>query len=93
MAPFLLFVCSSDYSIHDFGDLTFHYPEKDDSYMNVQLPRTVGAANKKLCGAVSRLVGAGHTLVMLGGDHRWDNWYKMFSMLKPALKYEAHPIQ
>ncbi|XP_074548983.1 arginase-2, mitochondrial [Halichoeres trimaculatus] len=58
-----------DYSIHDFGDLTFHYPEKDESYMNVQLPRTVGAANKKLCGAVSRVVGAGHTLVMLGGDH------------------------
>ncbi|CAJ1074762.1 arginase-2%2C mitochondrial [Xyrichtys novacula] len=58
-----------DYSVHDFGDLSFHFPEKDEPYMNVQRPRTVGAANKKLCGAVSRVVGAGHTLVMLGGDH------------------------
>ncbi|XP_077477388.1 arginase-2, mitochondrial [Stigmatopora argus] len=58
-----------DYAVHDFGDLTFQYPESDDPYMNVQSPRTVGGATKKLAGAVSRAVGAGHTLVMLGGDH------------------------
>uniref|UniRef100_A0A3Q2YCA8 Arginase n=1 Tax=Hippocampus comes TaxID=109280 RepID=A0A3Q2YCA8_HIPCM len=58
-----------DYAVHDFGDLTFHYPEMDEPYMNVKFPRTVGAATKKLSGAVSRAVGAGHTLVMLGGDH------------------------
>lgn len=58
-----------DYSVHDFGDLNFHHLEKDEPYMNVQSPRTVGAANKMLAGAVSRAVGAGHTLVMLGGDH------------------------
>ncbi|XP_060919636.1 arginase-2, mitochondrial [Labrus mixtus] len=58
-----------DYTVHDFGDLNFHYPESDESYNNIQSPRTVGAANKKLSGAVSRAVGAGHTLVMLGGDH------------------------
>lgn len=58
-----------DYTVHDFGDLTFHYPEHDESYLNVNSPRTVGAANKKLAGAVSRAVGSGHTLVMLGGDH------------------------
>lgn len=39
--------------------------------MDVQFPRNVGAANKMLAGAVSRAVGAGHTLVMLGGDHRY----------------------
>lgn len=38
--------------------------------MNVLAPRNVGAANKMLAGAVSRTIGAGHTLVMLGGDHR-----------------------
>ncbi|XP_077394680.1 arginase-2, mitochondrial [Festucalex cinctus] len=58
-----------DYAVHDFGDLNFHYPEMDEPYMNVKFPRTVGAATKKLSGAVSRAVGAGHTLVMLGGDH------------------------
>ncbi|KAK9533985.1 hypothetical protein VZT92_009062 [Zoarces viviparus] len=58
-----------DYSVHDFGDLNFHYLEKDEPYMDVKFPRTVGAANKMMCGAVSRAVGAGHTLVMLGGDH------------------------
>ncbi|XP_028294196.1 arginase-2, mitochondrial [Gouania willdenowi] len=58
-----------DYSVHDFGDLNFHYPEKDEPYMDVKSPRTVGGANKKLSTAVSRAVGAGHTLVMLGGDH------------------------
>lgn len=38
--------------------------------MGVKFPRTVGAANKMLAGATSRAIGAGHTLVMLGGDHR-----------------------
>lgn len=61
---------SSDYSVHDFGDLNFHQIEKDEPYMNVQSPRNVAAANKMLAGAVSRTIGAGHTLVMLGGDHR-----------------------
>ncbi|KAM7403579.1 hypothetical protein PAMA_004164 [Pampus argenteus] len=37
--------------------------------MNVNSPRTVGAANKMLSDATSRAIGAGHTLVMLGGDH------------------------
>lgn len=59
-----------DYAVHDFGDLSFHHVEKDEPYMDVKFPRTVGAANKTLSGAVSRAVGAGHTLVMLGGDHR-----------------------
>ncbi|XP_073340346.1 arginase-2, mitochondrial [Pagrus major] len=58
-----------DYSVHDFGDLDFHHFEKDEPYMDVKSPRNVGAANKMLSGAVSRAVGAGHTLVMLGGDH------------------------
>lgn len=60
----------SDYSVHDFGDLNFPLLEKDEPYMGVKFPRTVGAANKLLSGAVSRAVGAGHRLVMLGGDHR-----------------------
>uniref|UniRef100_A0A7N6BEY7 Arginase n=1 Tax=Anabas testudineus TaxID=64144 RepID=A0A7N6BEY7_ANATE len=60
---------SLDYSVHDFGDLTFHHYEKDEPYMDVKFPRTVGEANKTLSGAVSRAIGAGHTLVMLGGDH------------------------
>lgn len=63
-------LCSSDYSVHDFGDLSFHHLEKDEPYMDINFPRTVGAANKMLSGAVSRAVGAGNTLVMLGGDHR-----------------------
>lgn len=58
-----------DYSVHDFGDLSFRQLENDEPYMEVKFPRTVGAANKKLSGAVSRAIGAGHTLVMLGGDH------------------------
>lgn len=62
--------CPPDYSVHDFGDLDFHHFEKDEPYMDVKSPRNVGAANKMLNGAVSRAVGAGHTLVMLGGDHR-----------------------
>ncbi|XP_028994697.1 arginase-2, mitochondrial [Betta splendens] len=58
-----------DYSVHDFGDLSFPVLEKDEPYMNVKCPRAVGAANKMLSEAVSRAIGAGHTLVMLGGDH------------------------
>ncbi|KAG7229190.1 hypothetical protein INR49_013133 [Caranx melampygus] len=58
-----------DYSVHDFGDLNFRHLENDEPYMDVKFPRNVGAANKMLSGAVSRAVGAGHTLVMLGGDH------------------------
>lgn len=58
-----------DYSVHDFGDLNFHRLEKDEPYMGVKFPRSVGGANKMLSGAVSRAIGAGHTLVMLGGDH------------------------
>uniref|UniRef100_A0A8C4ETH4 Arginase n=1 Tax=Dicentrarchus labrax TaxID=13489 RepID=A0A8C4ETH4_DICLA len=53
-----------DYSVHDFGDLNFHHLEKDEPYMDVKFPRNVGAANKMLSGAVSRAVGAGHTLVI-----------------------------
>ncbi|XP_017273925.1 arginase-2, mitochondrial [Kryptolebias marmoratus] len=60
---------SLDYSVHDFGDLSFHHLEKDEPYMDVKFPRTVGAANKMLSSAASRAVGAGHTFVMLGGDH------------------------
>lgn len=60
---------SLDYSVHDFGDLNFHHLEKDEPYMDVKFPRSVGGANKMLSGAVSRAIGAGHTLVMLGGDH------------------------
>ncbi|KAJ0008733.1 hypothetical protein NQD34_016148 [Periophthalmus magnuspinnatus] len=58
-----------DYSVHDFGDLKFPKIESDEPYMEVKSPRTVGAATKKLSGAVSRAIGAGHTLIMLGGDH------------------------
>uniref|UniRef100_A0A3Q4B2Y6 Arginase n=1 Tax=Mola mola TaxID=94237 RepID=A0A3Q4B2Y6_MOLML len=58
-----------DYAIHDFGDLNFHQIEKDEPYMGVNSPRNVGTANKVMSSAVSRAVGAGHTLVMLGGDH------------------------
>ncbi|KAM9355700.1 arginase-2, mitochondrial [Pholidichthys leucotaenia] len=58
-----------DYCIHDFGNLKFKCVENDEPYMDVTSPRTVGGANKMLSGAVSRAVGAGHTLVMLGGDH------------------------
>ncbi|CAL8302017.1 unnamed protein product [Boreogadus saida] len=58
-----------DCPVHDLGDLTFHHPEKDDTCMQVRFPRTVGRANQLLAGAVSSAVGAGHTCVMLGGDH------------------------
>lgn len=59
-----------DFSVHDFGDLNFQHLEEDEPYMDVKFPRTVGAANKKLSGAVRNAVSAGHTLLMLGGDHR-----------------------
>lgn len=71
MAASCLYLFPPDYSVHDFGDLDFHHFEKDEPYMDVKSPRNVGAANKMLSGAVSRAVGAGHTLVMLGGDHRY----------------------
>ncbi|KAM6960897.1 arginase-2, mitochondrial [Aplochiton taeniatus] len=58
-----------DCPVHDFGDLNFHHFEKDDPYMHVPFPRTVGRANQILSNAVSGAVGAGHTCVMLGGDH------------------------
>lgn len=58
-----------DYSVHDFGDLNFRQVEKDEPYMDVNFPRSVGAANKMLAGVTSRAIAAGHTLVMLGGDH------------------------
>uniref|UniRef100_A0A8C7G5C9 Arginase n=2 Tax=Oncorhynchus TaxID=8016 RepID=A0A8C7G5C9_ONCKI len=58
-----------DYPVHDFGDLSFQHLEKDEPYMHVPFPRTVGRANKLLSGAVSNAVGAGHTTIMLGGDH------------------------
>ncbi|KAM8834409.1 arginase-2, mitochondrial [Synchiropus picturatus] len=60
---------SLEYSVHDFGDLKFQHMEIDEPYMGVKSPRSVGGANMMLAGAVSRAVGAGHTLVMLGGDH------------------------
>ncbi|KAL2099184.1 hypothetical protein ACEWY4_005664 [Coilia grayii] len=58
-----------DYPVHDFGDLKFQHLEKDEPFMHVPFPRTVGRANKLLAGAVSRAIVAGHTSVMLGGDH------------------------
>ncbi|XP_039898155.1 arginase-2, mitochondrial [Simochromis diagramma] len=58
-----------DFSVHDFGDLNFQHLEEDEPYMDVKFPRTVGAANKKLSAAVRSAVSAGHTLLMLGGDH------------------------
>lgn len=61
---------SPENAVHDFGDLSFEHPEEDDRFMNVPFPRTVGRANQILSDAMSRAVGAGHTAVMLGGDHR-----------------------
>ncbi|KAG9336771.1 hypothetical protein JZ751_003119 [Albula glossodonta] len=58
-----------DYTVHDFGDLSFPHLEKDEHFMHVPFPRSVGRANKLLSNAVSSAVGAGHTCVMLGGDH------------------------
>ncbi|KAG7274660.1 hypothetical protein CRUP_004584 [Coryphaenoides rupestris] len=58
-----------DCPVHDLGDLKFHHPEKDDTFMQVHNPRTVGRANQLLASTVSSAVGAGHTCVMLGGDH------------------------
>ncbi|XP_062851775.1 arginase-2, mitochondrial [Trichomycterus rosablanca] len=56
-------------AVHDFGDLNFQQLEEDKHFMHVPFPRTVGRANQILSDAVSRAVGAGHTTVMLGGDH------------------------
>ncbi|KAL6488062.1 hypothetical protein MHYP_G00046880 [Metynnis hypsauchen] len=58
-----------EFPVHDFGDLSFQHLEKDDHFMHVPFPRTVGWATQQVSGAVSRAVGAGHTSVMLGGDH------------------------
>lgn len=58
-----------DYQVHDFGDLSFQILEQDEPFMQVRNPRTVGRASQLLAGAVSGAVGAGHTTVMLGGDH------------------------
>ncbi|XP_072533400.1 arginase-2, mitochondrial [Salminus brasiliensis] len=58
-----------EYPVHDFGDLSFQHLEKDDHFMHVPFPRTVGRATQLVSGAVSRAVEAGHTTVMLGGDH------------------------
>lgn len=56
-------------TVHDFGDLSFPHLEKDEDFMHVPFPRTVGQASQILSDAVSTAVGAGHTTVMLGGDH------------------------
>uniref|UniRef100_A0A4W5QCB9 Arginase n=1 Tax=Hucho hucho TaxID=62062 RepID=A0A4W5QCB9_9TELE len=58
-----------DFPVQDFGDLSFQHLEEDEPYMHVLFPRTVGRASKLLSGAVGNAVGAGHTAVMLGGDH------------------------
>ncbi|KAL7889221.1 hypothetical protein AOLI_G00014790 [Acnodon oligacanthus] len=62
-------LASLEFPVHDFGDLSFQHLENDDHFMHVPLPRTVGRASQQVSGAVSRAVGAGHTSVMLGGDH------------------------
>ncbi|KAK3553781.1 hypothetical protein QTP70_010520 [Hemibagrus guttatus] len=62
-------LASLENAVHDFGDLNFEHLEEDDRFMNVPFPRTVGRANQILSDAMSRAVGAGHTAVMLGGDH------------------------
>uniref|UniRef100_A0A6Q2XL94 Arginase n=1 Tax=Esox lucius TaxID=8010 RepID=A0A6Q2XL94_ESOLU len=58
-----------DYPVHDFGDLSFQNLDKDEPYMQVPFPRSVGRANKLLSEAVGSAVASGHTTVMLGGDH------------------------
>ncbi|KAI4876888.1 hypothetical protein NFI96_027126, partial [Prochilodus magdalenae] len=58
-----------EYPVHDFGDLSFQDLVKDDHFMHVPFPRTVGRATQLVSGAVSSAVGAGHTSIMLGGDH------------------------
>lgn len=71
-----------DYAVHDFGDLTFKHLEKDEHFMHVPFPRTVGRANQLLSGAVSGAVGAGHTCIMLGGDHRYTILFLYLKVLK-----------
>jgi len=73
-----LYSLVEDYPVHDFGDLTFKHLEKDEHFMRVPFPRTVGRANQLLSGAVSGAVGAGHTCIMLGGDHRYTPFYCVF---------------
>ncbi|KAJ8411940.1 hypothetical protein AAFF_G00155780 [Aldrovandia affinis] len=58
-----------DYPVHDFGDLSFPHLEKDEHFTHVPFPRSVGSANQLLSTAVNGAVRAGHTCVMLGGDH------------------------
>ncbi|KAJ7988769.1 hypothetical protein DPEC_G00312650 [Dallia pectoralis] len=58
-----------DYPVHDFGDLSFQNLENDEPYLQVPSPRSVGRATNMLSEAVSNAVAAGHTTVMLGGDH------------------------
>lgn len=76
-----------DYPVHDFGDLTFKHLEKDEHFMHVPFPRTVGRANKLLSGAVSGAVGAGHTCIMLGGDHR----YRVLLHIFPNYLVQTNP--
>lgn len=52
--------------------------------MHVPFPRTVGRANQLLSGAVSGAVGAGHTCIMLGGDHRYTQ-FTVFSFFQYTL--------
>lgn len=68
---FNIFFLSPENAVHDFGDLSFEHLQEDDRFMNVPFPRTVGRANELLSEAISGAVGAGHTAVMLGGDHRY----------------------
>ncbi|XP_006632783.1 arginase-2, mitochondrial isoform X1 [Lepisosteus oculatus] len=58
-----------DYPLHDYGDLNFTHLAKDECFMHVPFPRTVGLANKMLASAVGSAVEAGHTCITLGGDH------------------------
>lgn len=74
-----LFSISPENAVHDFGDLNFEHLEEDDRFMNVPFPRTVGRANQMLSDAMSRAVGAGHTAVMLGGDHRYHLYQPMIT--------------
>uniref|UniRef100_W5NA23 Arginase n=1 Tax=Lepisosteus oculatus TaxID=7918 RepID=W5NA23_LEPOC len=57
------------YPLHDYGDLNFTHLAKDECFMHVPFPRTVGLANKMLASAVGSAVEAGHTCITLGGDH------------------------
>ncbi|XP_056402438.1 arginase-2, mitochondrial isoform X1 [Hyla sarda] len=57
-------------NVYDAGDLNFVQVPDDELYNNtVRNPRTVGLACQRLAKEVSRVIGAGHTCVTLGGDH------------------------